>query len=286
MHQDETNSAFQRAASWLSSADGLLITAGAGMGVDSGLPDFRGQNGFWKAYPALARAGLSFSSIACPDAFKRNPRQAWGFYGHRLALYRETVPHAGFEILRQWSERFTHGAFVVTSNVDGQFQKAGFGSKRIHEIHGSIHQLQCLHSCQGTTWPADSFIPDVDHANCLLLNDIPLCQECGSIARPRILMFGDWEWVSGQTQIQQALFREWRSRIANLVIVEIGAGTDIESIRLVSQRQGPTAKLIRINPREPQIPLQLDGISLAMGGLSALRGIDSELNKPELNFTD
>jgi NAD-dependent SIR2 family protein deacetylase len=71
------------AAALMREADGLLITAGAGMGVDSGLPDFRGNEGFWKAYPALAKAGLSFTSIACPDAFRRNPRQAWGFYGHR-----------------------------------------------------------------------------------------------------------------------------------------------------------------------------------------------------------
>ena len=63
------------------------------MGVDSGLPDFRGEHGFWKAYPALGRAKISFDSIASPEAFEKNPRLAWGFYGHRLKLYRETVPH-------------------------------------------------------------------------------------------------------------------------------------------------------------------------------------------------
>jgi NAD-dependent SIR2 family protein deacetylase len=46
------------AAALLRDADGLLIAAGAGMGVDSGLPDFRGNEGFWKAYPALAKQGL------------------------------------------------------------------------------------------------------------------------------------------------------------------------------------------------------------------------------------
>ena len=45
-------------------ADGLLIGAGAGMGVDSGLPDFRGKEGFWKAYPAFANMGVEFVGVA------------------------------------------------------------------------------------------------------------------------------------------------------------------------------------------------------------------------------
>lgn len=77
----------------IASADALLVTAGAGMGVDSGLPDFRGNAGFWKAYPALAHSGTSFTEIANPSAFRADPARAWGFYGHRLRLYRETVPH-------------------------------------------------------------------------------------------------------------------------------------------------------------------------------------------------
>jgi len=56
---------FEKAADLVKSADALIIAAGAGMGVDSGLPDFRGAGGFWRAYPALAEAQISFSAIAC-----------------------------------------------------------------------------------------------------------------------------------------------------------------------------------------------------------------------------
>jgi NAD-dependent SIR2 family protein deacetylase len=72
---------YQRCAELISEADGLLITAGAGIGIDSGLPDFRGPQGFWGAYPALGRARLAFEQIANPAAFKARPRLAWGFYG-------------------------------------------------------------------------------------------------------------------------------------------------------------------------------------------------------------
>lgn len=74
------------AAALIGNADALVIAAGAGMGVDSGLPDFRSDNGFWRAYPALARSGIQFTEIAAPHSFRIEPELAWGFYGHRLGL--------------------------------------------------------------------------------------------------------------------------------------------------------------------------------------------------------
>ena len=76
-----------------------LGPAGAGIGIDSGLPDFCGENGFWNAYPALGMLGMNFSEIANPKAFVEQPELVWGFYGHRLRLYRDTVPHEGFRRL-------------------------------------------------------------------------------------------------------------------------------------------------------------------------------------------
>ena len=109
---------YATAAQYLAEADALLIGAGAGMGVDSGLPTFRGDTGFWQAYPALQ--GRSFAEIATPDTFTHDPELAWGFYGHRLNLYRQYAPHARFAILRRWMATLARppGAFVMTSNVD------------------------------------------------------------------------------------------------------------------------------------------------------------------------
>ncbi len=84
-----------QAAHWLTQANALVISAGAGMGVDSGLPDFRGEDGFWKAYPALGRARIRFSEVANPAAFKAHPSIAWGFYGHRLQMYRQVRLQGG-----------------------------------------------------------------------------------------------------------------------------------------------------------------------------------------------
>jgi len=263
------------AASALQEADGLLIGAGAGIGVDSGLPDFRGDNGFWKAYPALGKAGISFYEAATPQTFETNPRLAWGFYGHRLRLYRETTPHAGFGILRDIAARMPRGAFVFTSNVDGQFQKAGFSADRVDECHGSIHHMQCLDACTNKTWPADDFDPIVDTEACRLESDLPRCPVCDGIARPNVLMFNDWNWQARRERLQAQALGQWKATVKQLVVIELGAGTDIPSVRMHCERQG--APLIRINPRESGLNGR-QGAGFAMGALEALSKIGAKLN--------
>jgi NAD-dependent SIR2 family protein deacetylase len=275
----EQKQQLQRAADLIADADALVVAAGAGIGVDSGLPDFRGNGGFWKAYPALARARMEFARIASPQAFRATPALAWGFYGHRLALYRATLPHAGFALLRQWGERMAHGYAVFTSNVDGQFQKAGFDPLRIDECHGSIHHLQCLGPCGEDIWPADDFAPDVDADECRLRNAAPRCPHCGALARPNILMFGDDGWSERRELAQAARQHQWLATVRRPVVVEIGAGTAIPSVRHFSQqvlsRHG--GRLIRINPREPNVGGVLD-VGLAMGAVEALRAIGAILD--------
>jgi len=269
---------YQQCATLLDQADGLLITAGAGMGVDSGLPDFRGTEGFWKAYPALANAGIHFQTIASPESFRSHPRLAWGFYGHRLNLYRRTLPHDGFRILLELADTMPRGAFVFTSNVDEQFQKAGFRDSEICEAHGSIHHMQCLKGCAGDIWPARNFEPVVDEDQCLLTNDLPTCPHCGGLARPNILMFGDGGWLEFRERIQHHALQQWLRRVERPVVIELGAGTSIPTVRMLGQQiDGP---MIRINPRESQVPRKTD-ISLAVGALEGLLGIANVLKQME-----
>src|SRR6476469_10538792 len=185
----------EAAANAIRGADALLIGAGAGMGVDSGLPDFRGPEGFWRAYPPFRERGLAFEDVANPRWFVEDPPQAWGFYGHRRNLYRATPPHAGFAILKRWGERRPLGYFVFTSNVDGHFAKAGFKNERIVECHGSLEYLQCVRPCSTEVWPADTTAIDVDASTFRAAEPLPRCNCCGGLARPNVLMFGDVNWV-------------------------------------------------------------------------------------------
>lgn len=266
--------AIANAGHLISEADGLLITAGAGMGVDSGLPDFRGEEGFWTAYPALRNAGMNFTSIASLKSFSKSPRQAWGFYGHRLSLYRSTEPHLGFHILKSIAAQLPYGAFVVTSNVDGQFQKAGFAESDIFEVHGSIHRLQCTAPCTETVWPASSITPITDDERCEWVNDrVPICPKCRRVARPNILMFDDWAWIKTYATIGRTRFEQWLSRTKKIVVLEIGAGIALPAIRQIGR--ATQAPLIRMNPQKQ--PNDDADIFLECGALFGLQAIKAEL---------
>ncbi len=261
------------AAEAIRHADALLIGAGAGMGVDSGLPDFRGPEGFWKAYPPFH--GRQFSEMSTPHWFRTDPAIAWGFFGHRLNLYRAAVPHRGFAVLRRLSAGLALGSFVFTSNVDGQFQKAGFAEDEMIECHGSIHYLQCVRGCGRCIWPADGVQVDVDATTIRARSDLPTCPDCGSIVRPNILMFGDWDWDSSRCAAQVERYTAWLERVRGrrVVAVEIGAGLAIPTVRGECERRASV--LVRINPREADVPP--GGISIAMGALAALEAIDAAL---------
>jgi len=275
MHTLELN--ILKAKEVIEKADAILITAGAGMGVDSGLPDFRGNEGFWRAYPPLKELGLQFHEIANPKWFDEDPYMAWGFYGHRLNLYRDTQPHLGFNLLKKLTEFKKDNYFIFTSNVDGQFQKAGFNQDKIIEVHGSIHHNQCCKNCNDDIWSNEKEKPDVNLTTFLAHDPLPKCKYCNKLARPNIMMFGDWGFNEKRTFQQKSKLLAWlRNNVSkglNIAVIEMGAGEDVPTVRIFSENivEQYNASFIRINPRDYQGP---DGtISIPLGAQEALEKI-------------
>jgi NAD-dependent SIR2 family protein deacetylase len=256
----------QAAADAIRGADALLIGAGAGMGVDSGLPDFRGNEGFWEAYPFFR--GLSYVDVSDARTLDTDPDRAWGFHGHCLQLYRNTVPHQGFEILRRWGERAPNGYFVFTSNIDGQFQKAGFDPARIVECHGSVHYLQCIRSCTPAIWPASELMLEVDLPTMTCRSPMPRCPYCLELARPNTVMFRDTAWLWTRCKEQRIRYGQWLEQVAGtrIVAIELGAGLAIPSVRHECEREANM--VIRINLRESDAPAQ--GIAFTSGARDVL----------------
>lgn len=266
----------RQAARIIEQAEAVLVCAGAGIGVDSGLPDFRGDEGFWHAYPPYARLGMRFVDAANPGNFVEDPTLAWGFYGHRLEMYRRVQPHRGFGVLQRWGARTRYGVRVFTSNVDGHFQEAGFAAEHVAECHGTIHRLQCVEPCSDDTWPADEISVDIDSETMRAVSELPRCRNCGALARPNILMFGDWAWVSHESDAPMDALTTWRRRLrdARLVVVELGAGTAVPTVRRHAElASAASGDLVRINPREPKVR-HGHGVSLPMPALEAIDAID------------
>jgi NAD-dependent SIR2 family protein deacetylase len=161
--------------------------------------------------------------------------------------------------------------------VDGQFQTAGFSEDQVLECHGSISHLQCTTPCCDEIWSAEGLHVEVDDKTFRTASDLPTCEHCvTSLARPNVLMFGDWHWVAHRTADQERRFQQWLQSAAgpSLVIVEMGAGSAVPTVRMTSERvaRACSAKLIRINPREPHVPYGQIGIE--GNALEALEAID------------
>lgn len=287
-------SELQRAATLITNASAVLIIAGAGIGVDSGLPDYRGPQGFWKAYPKLVNKGMSLEDMSHPDWFMKDPVAAWGFYGHRAQLYDNAKPHKGFRCLKKIVELKNENYFVFTSNIDNQFQVAGFDENKIFEAHGSLVHFQCVDEQCSEVWHADGDIP-ASNSDFQATGDLPNCPNCGASARPNVSMFGDTNltWKDSRASQQKYQFMSWlrravgtleqsparrstrRSHVADqkVVILEIGCGVSLHSLRyeaeLLISLKPETVNCIRINPVNHQINGE-SNVGIGLGSLESL----------------
>jgi hypothetical protein len=103
---------------------------------------------------------------------------------------------------------------------------------------------------------------------------LPACPRCGALARPNILMFNDSRWLEARSESQYERFTAWRAQAQRPVVIELGAGNDIPSVRRLCETQ--RAPLIRINPREPAVAAG-KGVGIAAGALDALRHLRTAL---------
>jgi len=302
---DQWENEIKMACGYLRSATAILIVAGAGIGVDSGLPDYRGPQGFWKAYPLLQEKGLSLEEMSHPDWFDTDPKAAWGFYAHRAHLYHSATPHQGFNYLLDLVNSKNGNYFVFTSNIDSQFQKAGFDPDKIFECHGTLAYLQCTNTDCDEVWKAmPNDIPSVDD-QLQAISALPLCPACGSIGRPNVSMFGDTNltWKESRASLQRHYLLKWlrtvygnidsgsapvrrstrnKKKNSHLVILEIGCGISLHSLRmevelLLAAKNPNMIHCIRINPTDYCI--RENNIGLGLGAKEGLELIQSNLQK-------
>jgi len=231
----------------------LVITAGAGMSADSGIPTYRGENGTWGQLEGEWQ--IPIRELMTPQFINENPLYMWRrFAKGRLAL-QNVQPHQGFYILKKWIEEFNWKYFVLTSNVDEMFQKAGFDSGRVFEVHGSGKYLQCTLPCSKSFWLNKiEFDPYKEN---LSIEELPKCPFCGRLARPNVYIFNDRTYVRSLSKAQKERYQYFlnKNKDRSFLVIEIGAGKKVITIRkhtekLMSQQK---ATVLRINPFEAGI---------------------------------
>ncbi|BBE91534.1 hypothetical protein NTHiID11_14790 [Haemophilus influenzae] len=142
-----------------------------------------------------------------------------------------------------------------------------------------MERLQCVNNCRGLSWAASSFQPVVDNKNLCLTSEKPHCPYCGGFARQNVLMFNDWSYASQYQDFKKVRLESWLKEVQNLVVIELGAGKAIPTVRRFSERTAKAKKggFIRINPQDAGVP-KMYFLSLEMKALDALKAIDCLLN--------
>jgi NAD-dependent deacetylase len=168
--------ALDRVAGWVRAASAVTVLSGAGMSTESGIPDFRGPQGLWTKDPAARRLfdlGAYRSDPAVREQAwrRRSEHPAWSARPHR--------GHAALVALEQAGRLRA----IVTQNIDGLHQLAGNDPRRVLELHGSIHRVECL-GC-GWTGPTAQTLERV-----LAGEPDPPCRTCGGILKTATVSFG------------------------------------------------------------------------------------------------
>ncbi|MGY1848859.1 SIR2 family NAD-dependent protein deacylase [Blastococcus sp. SYSU DS1021] len=161
---------------WLTAASRITVLTGAGISTDSGIPDYRGPNGVWTRDPDAEKLVTLSYYVADPDIRRR----AWLMRRDMGAL--DVRPNAGHAALVDL-ERQGRLRTLVTQNVDGLHQAAGSDPARVVEIHGTVHEVECLGCREGTTMQealdrVAAGEPD------------PPCRSCGGILKSATISFG------------------------------------------------------------------------------------------------
>jgi NAD-dependent SIR2 family protein deacetylase len=287
------------ATSFFEAAEAVLTVAGAGCSVDSGLPDFRGSDGWYR----IDNTDISMDHVDFhpgSDHFLTS----WGLIASMTSAFRKHVPHAGYDavvtaLFRNSQISGTLRGFVITSNIDGYFERAGVPASSIYEAHGAVNYLQCTsvgtsNQCEFANtlwWFCDELVEKIDAA-CLargspnpardLYDLLPHCQ-CGALARPNVSHTTDTdeEICTHRKRVQRLALLAWlaeeRAKSSKLLVVEVGCGNSPHSLRLdaeivVSKHRngGGSAAFIRIDPINASVPIGENHLAVAAGAETSL----------------
>ncbi len=201
----------------------ICVLTGAGISAESGLPTFRDpDDGLWAEHDPYV--------LASPDGFRSDPALVWRWYRWRRNLVAQAEPNAGHVALAKLASvvpRLT----LVTQNVDGLHQRAG--SSAVIEFHGNLFETRCFD---------EHTVIDIDDEK-----DIPTCPNCGALARPGVVWFGE--------AIPEAALNESFAAAADCdVFLSVGTSSQVyPAAGLAEAARDVGATVVEINPEPTEL---------------------------------
>jgi NAD-dependent deacetylase len=167
----------------------VVVLTGAGVSAESGIPTFRGRDGYW----TIGAREYHPQELATHAAFEQMPWEVWAWYLYRRGVCRGARPNAAHEAIVRLEHARGDGFALVTQNVDGLHRRAGSSAERTYAIHGEIDEMRCADECTPTRYPLpEDFAPLAKGEP--VSADIRarlVCPRCRAMARPHILWFDE-----------------------------------------------------------------------------------------------
>ena len=232
-----------RLAELVARGDGVVVLTGAGMSAESGVPTFRGRDGFWEKE--------SVEELATPGGFSRDPAKVWRWYDARRREIVACSPNAGHLALAAYEARHP-GTTVITQNIDDLHRAAG--SRRLLELHGNIFRVRCARDGSVTE---DRRVP---------LSEIPPRCGCGALLRPDVVWFG--ETLPGSTMDEAAA----AARASSLFLVIGTSAVVYPAAGLPGVAAAAGAWVVEINPEPTPLSGGMDEV-VRGGAATALPGL-------------
>jgi NAD-dependent deacetylase len=173
----------------LAKAGQVLVLTGAGVSAESGIPTFRGKEGYW----TVGAREYHPQELATHDAFSRMPWDVWAWYLYRRGVCRGAKPNAAHAALVRWDQALGDRFGLITQNVDGLHVRAGSPRERTYAIHGDIDLMRCAGDCVLDRWPIPDAVPALAKGEPVSAEHKALlrCPRCSGMARPHVLWFDE-----------------------------------------------------------------------------------------------
>ncbi len=212
---------------WIEGSVRVVALTGAGISTDSGIPDFRGPQGVWTKDPRAERLSSIHHYVADPEVRKlswqlRLEHPAW-----------RAAPNVGHLSLVELERRGRLHA-LVTQNIDGLHQRAGHAGDRVIEVHGTVHEAQCL-ACD---WRGDmqAVLDRVRRGE-----EDPPCEDCGGILKSATISFG-------QALVPEVIERAMRVAAEADLLLAVGTSLQVYPVAgLVPEAKAAGARVVIVN---------------------------------------
>lgn len=198
----------------------ILVLTGAGVSAESGIPTFRGKEGYW----TIGSRDYQPQELATNAAFTQMPWEVWAWYLYRRSVCRAAAPNAAHDAIVRWDRAHKERFALITQNVDGLHRRAGSPVERTYPIHGDIDLMRCAEVCTIDRYPVPENVPTLGKGEPVTdaIKAVLVCPRCKAMARPHVLWFDE-------SYDEPRFFLETARRLASQAALLVVAGTSAQT---------------------------------------------------------